>query len=286
MKIKSELPNCMLYKNNELNEYDFVLFHLYISNDTYKDYYLNQRKYNSDRLMILDNSAYEFYIKGEELDLDKFYNVIVELKPDLYILPDTLMNKDKTITNTIKFIDKYSSKIQQSTNAKPLAVAQGVTFEEISTCLDKYKELNINNIAIPFHNSCFKEHNINDSYISAIVDMFRSWHGTKVINEDMKYAIGRIRFISEYMDKLKGFNHVHLLGSHDPIEKFVYKMMWLDQHINTMDTGYPVKCALSGWELGKEPVKPNVIIDEFLDKEISHLIQNLIEKNVSIFKGF
>lgn len=286
MKINSELPNCMLSKNNELNEYDFVLFHLYITNDIYRRYYLNQRLEHPDRLMILDNSAYEFYIKGEELNLEEFYKVIIELKPDLYILPDTLMDKDKTIRNTIDFMNMYGTNIKQQVGSNPLAVAQGKTFEDISECLDIYKDLGIINIAIPFHNSCFKEHNINDSHIGLIIDVFKKWHNVKHINEDMMYAIGRIRFISKFHNKLMEFNHVHLLGSHDPLEKFVYKLLFLSQYISTMDTGYPVKCALSGWELGKEISKPNVIIDEFLDKDISHLIQCLIEKNINIFKGF
>ena len=33
-----------------------------------------------------------------------------------------------------------------------------------------------------------------------------------------------------------------------------------------MDTGYPVKCAIEGYELFKEPYKPNIIIAK-QDKE-------------------
>ena len=90
IKINSELPMCMLDKNNTYNEYDFVLFHLYVSNTEYRNYYLNQRGTNPSRLMILDNSAYEFYVKGEQLDLQEFFEAICELKPDMYILPDGL----------------------------------------------------------------------------------------------------------------------------------------------------------------------------------------------------
>jgi hypothetical protein len=51
-----------------------------------------------------------------------------------------------------------------------------------------------------------------------------------------------------------------------------------------MDTGYPVKCALEGYELGKEPHKPNVIIDEFLDKELDKGTKQLIRENVLKFR--
>ena len=56
MKINSELPMCLLSQNNGINEYDFVLFHLYISNKDYRNYYRNQRVLFPGRLMILDNS--------------------------------------------------------------------------------------------------------------------------------------------------------------------------------------------------------------------------------------
>ena len=57
IKINSEIPLCMLDNNNELNEYDFVLFDLYKTNQKYREYFLNQRKEYPERLMIFDNSA-------------------------------------------------------------------------------------------------------------------------------------------------------------------------------------------------------------------------------------
>ena len=63
----------MLDNNNELNEYDFVLFDLYKTNQKYREYFLNQRKEHPERLMIFDNSAYEFFVKGESLDVGEFY---------------------------------------------------------------------------------------------------------------------------------------------------------------------------------------------------------------------
>ena len=53
-----------------------------------------------------------------------------------------------------------------------------------------------------------------------------------------------------------------------------------------MDTGYPVKCAIEGIELGKEKKKPNIIIDDFLNEELSKFTKDLIEKNVNKFKNY
>ena len=51
-----------------------------------------------------------------------------------------------------------------------------------------------------------------------------------------------------------------------------------------MDTGYPVKCAIEGYELFKEPYKPNIIIDEFLNKELRFDCKQLICNNVTKFR--
>ena len=278
IRINSELPNCMLKHNNALNEYDFVLFHLYSTNKKYKNYYLKQRKDHPDRLMIFDNSAYEFYVKGETLDMVAYYEAICELQPDLYILPDVLMDKEKTLKGVREFMDLFKLGITMNTKVtpQPLAVAQGDTEDELLECLEEYKQLNINNIAIPFHNSFFKS--MAMIVPDEVQEIFTQWHDFMILSEDSMYAMGRVKFMMRHKDILKRFNHVHLLGSHDVIEKGFYG------EYDTMDTGYPVKCAIEGYKLGFEPHKPNVIIDEFLDKKLSSETTKLITHNVNIFK--
>ena len=122
----------------ELNDYDFVLFHLLRDNKEYRDYYFNMKRNYPERLMILDNSAYEFFVKGEELDLDEFVKWINWLMPDYYILPDYLMDREKTINSITEFMSKY--KIECS---KPLAVAQGNNSDDLLSCLLHYKLLGI-----------------------------------------------------------------------------------------------------------------------------------------------
>ena len=270
MKINSELPNCLLNENNEINEYDFVLFHLYQSNKQYKQYYLNQRKDHPDRLMILDNSAYEFYIKNEELDLAEYRKCIYELKPDLYILPDVLMNKDITLKYHTEFFSMISCSY-----CKPLAVAQGVSEEELLDCMHIYLSKNIKQVCVPFHNSFFKE--MGRYADEDIRNDFLSTYNIP-INDDMLYAMGRIMFMRRNFDLLKRFDHVHFLGSHCPLEKVYYK----DFH--TMDTGYPVKCALEGDLLFEEKSKPTTIIDDFLTDELDIETKELITINVEKFK--
>ena len=154
IKINSEIPLCLLDENNKLNEYDFVLFHLYKTNEKYREYFLNQRRDHPDRLMIFDNSAYEFFVKNETLDMGEFYKAILELNPDYYILPDTLMNMAKTLIDTKSFLNVYGVAIRNDENIKsePLAVVQGNSVAEMQFCVAEYKRLKINAVAFPFHN--------------------------------------------------------------------------------------------------------------------------------------
>lgn len=271
MLINSELPLCMLNENETLNEYDFVLFHLYKSNKAYRDYYKGLRMTNPDRLMILDNSAYEFYVKGEELDMDEFYNAILELAPDIYILPDTLMNKEKTLQSVVEFLDKYNIKC-----STPMAVLQGNTVSEMLECSGAYKTLNIKYIAIPFHNRFFLE--LGERCGFDIWYQFDENYGT-LIGPDALYAIGRVQFMKDYGCLLQDFDHIHMLGSHCPYEKSFYK------DYQTMDTGYPVKCAVNGEELGEEHFKPSIIIDEFFEKYLEERYKELIRLNMEKFKS-
>lgn len=273
MLTNSELPLCMLNQNLELNGFDFVLYHLYESSQVYKDYYLRMREDHPERLMILDNSAYEFFIKGETLDMDGYVDSINELNPDMYILPDTLMNMEKTLKDTKDFLKKY-----HITHSEPLAVAQGNTPNELTACLLLYKDMGIKNIAIPFHNSFFKDAKVNEYNEYSMMTKY----ATLELTEDMKYALGRIHWVGQNRDLLREFRHVHLLGSHCPYEKVYYNSGYTDALIDTMDTGYPVKCAIEGFELFKEPHKPNIIIDDFLYEDLD--CKELIANNVRLFR--
>ena len=58
MLINCELPISMLQMNDELNDFDFILLHLMLSDPGYRDYYMS--RVGNGRVTILDCSAYEF----------------------------------------------------------------------------------------------------------------------------------------------------------------------------------------------------------------------------------
>jgi hypothetical protein len=237
--------------------------------------------------MIFDNSAYEFYVKGEVLDLAEYAEAIIDLSPDMFILPDVLMDKGETLRGTFEFLhEHYFKTILRAFEFKgayipvPLAVAQGNTADELFDCLLNYYNNNIHNVAIPFHNSFYKQCPDNDAmtlFVNNMADDGSHVWGT----DDMRYAAGRVHFVKQAELLLKKFHHVHLLGSHCPMEKKLY-----GDYIKTIDTGYPVKCGIAGCELEEEPTKPDIIIDDFMTKRLSQKTKDLIIRNVNKFREY
>ena len=320
-----ELPLCMLKEwNTTLNDMDFVLYHLFLHHkDTYGKYFLAERKRELKmrenkanfgradgryRIMILDNSAYEFYVKGEQIDFDAYMKCVQELKPDYFILPDTLMNKIKTIEDTKTFLTiDYATEIKElreKYNVQPMGVLQGNSVQEMLDCIQEYADLGIQAIAIPFHNSFFadelgqtkhidwpdfEKNNLGLPKINQKVELINDGENGEptehlVERLDNNYARGRIHFIHKYRHLLnRVFKYVHLLGSHNPLEIRYYRDLKL---INSFDTGYPVKLAIEKPKtvLGTEKCKPDIIIDEFFDKKLKEDQIKSIIKNIEVFK--
>lgn len=274
MSLSCELPHHMMGYNGEFNDFDFVLYHLYEKHKWYRDYYRDMRKNSPKRLMIFDNSAYEFYVKGETLDLNKFHKAINKLKPDFYILPDVLMDRKKTMELAKEFLDRYS----KDTVGVPMGVIQGNTCEELLESAKDMIKLGVTSIAIPFHNRFF--HDLD------VPEYIRIYFAPRVfgeLNEDQRYAAGRVYWVRTWLGEvIKDLDYIHMLGTHSWVEKAFYN----DMKIDSMDTSYPIKCAMCGYELGKEPHKPDIIIDDILEDPITTETKDLIIKNMEIFNQY
>ena len=270
-----ELPLCLMSEVNELNQFDLVLFHLVRDNASYREWAYEQRRLHPERTMILDNSAYEFFVKGETLNLDEYADLVRDLHPDYFILPDVLQDRKKTIAGITEFLKKYpvGGLEVKTIIPRPMAVIQGNTDQELTQCMFDYIKLGLKNICIPFHIECFK----NCKKDVNIRHEFEKVYGSNV-SEDIEYAMGRVQFITDHRDLLDAFRYVHFLGSHCPYEKRFYK------RYDSMDTGYPVKLGIEGVEIWKETHKPNIIIDNFLEADLDDQTKNLIRSNVVKFR--
>lgn len=214
-------------------DYDFVLHHL-LDNPTYRNWYKA-----SPRMKILDNSAYEYFIRGEELDVEHFIKCIEDLQPDYYLLPDVLMDKEKTM----QMVKNWPG----TTVGVGIPVLQGNSIEDFRECLSLYKSLGYNYIAIPFHNRFLWELGGNPIMTDAPDDGTASY-------EDLRYAVGRRILLSKLSEDLEGLS-VHLLGTHHPIE-----FTELPRFVKTIDTAYAVKQGVVGRGLYDQ--KAHVLIDD------------------------
>lgn len=298
-----EVPNCLLEYNLSLNDFDFVLYHLYRSNPTYKNYYNRIRKFRYMRECILDNSAYEFSVSGQEFDLDEFMLSISELRPDKIIAPDSLSDLQKTLKSLQEFFElcvlRDPLEIKGSSGGQNykdhiMPVAQGTSSGQLIESLYEYADQGYSNVCIPFHNQAF----LDDYSPEDSPDiLFTYTEKTKKGRLDDMYALGRVLFIRENIDFLMDhFDRIHLLGSHNPIEKKILRRTisphlpepteFTDPLLITMDTGYPVKCGIAGLELGTENEKPELILDDFIEKELDSKTKKLILQNISKFRAY
>ncbi len=308
-----ELPVCMLTDYNlKYNDYDFVLYHLFIKDKEYREYFMNLRRDYPNRMMILDNSAYEMYVTGESFYNSRYIDVIVELRPDYYIIPDALMDKETTIsmfdqwTNNTAYTKDNGTKSWESLiseidrkclrddksklTPQPMCVPQGRTIKEFFECLDyMYNKLKCE-ICIPFHNDFFYSLGSEDTADTRqIIDVLwgdcdsgscRTKFTIKDLSKDDKYAVGRCIVMNMLADwEIDNERlHYHILGTHNPRElKYISQFDGVD----TYNTDYPVKLAISkGPKLGLEDNKPEIIIDNFFDLDLNictvqHIIYNI-----------
>jgi len=82
-----------------LGERIFVLAHLWVQSQKYRDFILSLVDEDLDRWITLDNSAAERALVTEDVLID----ICHELIPSEVIAPDVLFDKDETIKNAVSF---------------------------------------------------------------------------------------------------------------------------------------------------------------------------------------
>ena len=128
MKFYTIPPNKNLNLMHQGDSY-FALAHHYISDKSYREYFLNLRKENPDAFITLDNGAAEHSLVTEDVLL----KIVKELRPDEVIAPDVLFDQKQTLLNLYYFTDKMiNSRLTKHT--KIFACPQGNTKEEWLEC--------------------------------------------------------------------------------------------------------------------------------------------------------
>lgn len=263
MKISHEVPKALFPMHNLISDYPYVLGHLLSLDKEYAEFY--KRKLAESDFSILDNSCFEL---GKSIDLTELKNLAVEYKPRVLVLPDKLHDMEETLRMSIDFMQRYGNKVHGtmngSTNTYLMGVLQGNNFEELDRCLEKYVQIGVKYIAIPF--DCIKDsdwHTIRALYWKRLVN-----------TTDFTYPMRGLKF--------------HFLGITNPSELLLYTGEEKDK-IYSIDTSSPI---INGWvgnkygEYGLFAPKPKDKLAENLDIQLKDSQIELIIHNVKKFKEY
>ena len=257
IKVAHEVPISLLEQSRKFNNYDYALVHLFKQYPEYLDFF--KKSLEMGREVILDNSIFEL---GEAFNHDEFAHWVLELKPTYYILPDSLENMEKTITNAVNFRKKYKKLPGQA-----MGVVQGKTMEEVLICYEIMdKELKLDFIGISFDYKFF------ESYFPG--NKYRGWMlGRKHLLEVLESTV---------LNKNK--KH-HLLGASLPQEgELVAKYPW----IYSTDTSNPIVHGIKGVQYMEHGLdsKESIKLADLIDHKVTPKQLQTILYNVGKFKQF
>ena len=191
----------------------FVLSHLYIKYEFYRDFVQDQKK--KGKYITLDNSAAERSLVTE----DTLIEICHELVPDEVIAPDVLFDKNKTISNYKTFRDRMKTEGLLD-KIKIFFCPQGNTMTEWMSCFEfavldpDIEVIGFSKIAIP---KCFLGENQDDQGIKE----------ARHLAYDYVKSIGLL------------IKPIHCLGQGDPSEFKYYDHPMM----RSTDSVYPVLAA-------------------------------------------
>lgn len=251
--ISHEMPHSLaeaeLEGKYQINDYLFVLLHRYIGDPRYRKIVDSYSGFK-----ILDNSCFEL---GEAMSNELIVEYVDIIKPDVFVLPDTLGNMQKTLDRSHQFLHQYPH-----LENKAMAVIQGDNYEEFANCYIEFNGCypNLAMIGIPF---CF------------------NWGFQEKLNP-FAHAMERVKLVdflrnNEYIDTR--VKH-HLLGTWCALE---FTLLKEHKWIYSVDTSNPISAGIEG---NKYPIihKPKPRFDDFVDMPIDQLDIGTILYNVQEFR--
>lgn len=225
-KISHEVPVSLLEQSRQWNDYDYALVHLFEKYPQYFEFFKESLKIG--REVILDNSIFEL---GTAFDSCKFAEIILDLKPTYYIIPDVLEDCDGTIENLLNWIDLY-----KGIPGKKIGVVQGKTYDEIVRCYEVVNR-HCDKIAISFDYSLYES-------LVPMKDRLVSWmYGRQklllklltdsVINFRKQHHLLGCSLPREFrMYKSTTYNFITSIDTSNPIVHGIYKIRYDDQGLN------------------------------------------------------
>jgi hypothetical protein len=139
VKFSIEIPTSLLTEISPLIDFDFVIASTYLIDKEYRNYYLN----NKQRYVILDNGAFE---NGESIPIRDYINVMLELNPDIVVIPDVRHEYEKTLFK----VDEFLGYFPDMDTSIFMGVLQGKSTIDYEDLLEKYQRNNIRLIGVPY----------------------------------------------------------------------------------------------------------------------------------------
>jgi len=235
----------------------FVLAHLWVQSEEYRNFIHKLIEEDLDRWITLDNSAAERALVTE----DVLIQVVKELAPSEVIAPDVLFDKDATIANAIKFRDRMSEEhLLHTTDI--FFCPQGKTKED---WLEAY-EWGLNQDWIQ---------TIGFSKIAVPQAWLPDWKDDQGIKEARHMAYD---YLKERGMLLKP---IHCLGQGSFLEFQYYDHPMM----RSTDSVYPILSAVNGIDFKKDTQTRIPTPHNFLETfDMQNADMNLIKSNVEMLK--
>lgn len=235
----------------------FVLAHLWVQSEEYREFIYSLIDEDIDRWITLDNSAAERALVTE----DVLIQVCHELLPSEVIAPDVLFNKDETIKNAIAFKDRMEKEgLLEVTDI--FFCPQGKTKEdwleayEWGLKQDWIQTIGFSKIAVP------------QAFLS-------DWKDDQGIKEARHMAYD---YLKERNLLLKP---IHCLGQGDPTEFAYYD----HPAMRSTDSVFPVLAASQGQDFNVDHTTRIPTPHNFLETyDMSQINMGLVESNIEFLK--
>lgn len=287
IKITHEFPN-YFYQNDfahALTDYDYCLIHRYLDTPSYAEYMRNSVQ--EGREVYLDNGVYEL---GTAFDKNKYLEVIIELSPTYFMLPDVFDSSVDNIESQLNFYELWK---KSNLKSLPIFIPHGKSIEDLQQSLDTFlsfiKEESLKNpqardylIAIPFGSTAF----LNNEKICGY------YNEDEIKIPYLRQAFNRKKFIFKNKNS-NGFTRYHLLGCKSLSEFGDWGFIFNNEVIKSIDTSLPVAMSLEGYNFTRDsmqPVdpfiyKPSILIDKVFNSDFSNFNQESVIDNIRFFRN-
>ena len=269
MKVSHESPVSILDYSKEYNDFDYCLVHLLHQNAGapeqlayYNFYKFSRTLYN--REVLLDNSIFEL---GRAFDPAEFYKSVLDIEPNMYIVPDVLEDMHGTVQSFREFSDKRDS-IRNTFQTKAIGAVQGKNWHELKECY-KFMSDNADMIAISFDFSYYQITGEGNSPLD-------------------RWCSGRQRFIQDLISTgAWNWNKPHHLLGCSLAKEFRHYVDRNVHNIVSCDTSNPIVAAIHGLKYDADyglDSKPSTKLADLITHNFTDDQLALVKYNTIMFK--